>query len=133
MNMNSDIETMQQNSSILIAAAFTMIGFALGRVTAPQAVHSVPSMSSMPGMHHMEWVFEGEEGEDEVMVIVKSLENEDFEGDTVLSIPGGQLRMVRERGEVQVEVEMEASRDSESGERTVVQKQVIVVEGTEDR
>lgn len=81
----------------------------------------------------MEWVSDGGSGEDEVMVIVKSLENEDFEGDTVLTIPGGQLRMVREGGEVQVEVEMESSSDSESGEKVVVQKEVIVVEGTENR
>ena len=124
---------MQQNATILIAAAFTMIGFALGRVTAPQAAHSVSSSPPMPGMHHMEWVSEGGSGEDEVMVIVKSLENEGFEGDTVMTIPGGQLRMVREGGEVQVEVEMESSSDSESGEQVVVQKQVIVLEGTENR
>lgn len=81
----------------------------------------------------MEWVSDGGSGEDEVMVIVKSLESEDFEGDTVLTIPGGQLRMVREGGEVQVEVEMESSSDSDSGEKIVVQKEVIVVEGAEKR
>ena len=81
----------------------------------------------------MEWVSDGGSGEDQVMVIVKSLENEDFEGDTVLTIPGGQLRMVREGGEVQVEVEMESSSDLESGEKVVLQKEVIVVEGTEER
>ena len=81
----------------------------------------------------MELVSDGGSREDEVMVIVKSLENEDFEGDTVLTIPGGQLRMVREGGEVQVEVEMESSSDLESGEKVVVQKEVIVVEGTEER
>ena len=124
---------MQQNATILIAAAFTMIGFALGRVTAPQSAHSVSSMPPMSGMHHMEWVSDGGSGEDEVMVIVKSLESEDFEGDTVLTIPGGQLRMVREGDEMQVEVEMESSSDSESGEQVVVQKEVVVVEGTENR
>ena len=123
---------MQNNATILIAAAFTMIGFALGRVTAPPSAPPAPAMSPMPGMHHMEWVSEGGHGEDEVMVIVKSLEDEGFEGDTVFAIPGGEVKLVRNGAEMEVEVEMEASTedgsDAEGSKEVVVRKQVIVVE-----
>ena len=124
---------MQNNATILIAAAFAMIGFALGRVTAPPPALPTPPMTPMSGMHHMEWVSEGVHGEDEVMVIVKSLEDEGFEGDTVFSIPGGQVKLVRNGGEMEVEVEMmEPEADGVPGEvsrEVVVKKQVIVVEG----
>lgn len=123
---------MQNNATILIAAAFTMIGFALGRVTAPQPVPPASNMSPMSGMHHMEWVSEGGHGEDEVMVIVKSLEDKGFEGDTVFAIPGGEVKLVRNGAEVEVEVEMEASTEdapeAEGSKEVVVRKQVIVVE-----
>ncbi len=119
---------MQQNSSILIAAAFTMIGFALGRVTAP-----APSMAPHPasGMHHMEWVSDG--GSEDIQVIVKKLEGEDFEGDTVLTIPGGEVRMIRNGDGLEVEVEMEEHEGGETvGENVVVRKQVIMTSSDED-
>ena len=80
----------------------------------------------------MEWVSEGGHGEDEVMVIVKSLKDEGFEGDTVLANPGGEVKLVRNGAEVEVEVEMEASTEdapeAEGSKEVVVRKQVIVVE-----
>lgn len=124
---------MQNNATILIAAAFTMIGFALGRVTAPQHPHHRQGghRSGTHMNHAMSGVVDGTEAE-EVMVIVKSLEDEGFEGDTVFSIPGGQVKLVRNGGEMEVEVEMVESEENEAaGEvsrEVVVKKQVIVVE-----
>ena len=119
---------MQQNSAILIAAAFTMIGFALGRVTAP-----APPMAPHPdhGMLHMEWVSDG--GYEDIQVIVKKLEGEGFQGDTVMTIPGGEVRMIRNGDEIDVEVEMEEAQDgATAGENVVVRKQVIMVTSDED-
>jgi len=124
MKLNSDIEAMQQNSSILIAAAFTMIGFALGRVTAPD-VHHGPKGLGHPAVHHMEWFGEGGSAED-IQIMVKSLESNGFEGDTVIVIPGGEVRMVKSGDEIEVEVEMDEAAGPQTGEHVVVKKQVIV-------
>jgi len=121
---------MQQNASILIAAAFTMIGFALGRVTAPDCPHGTHGHLH-PSVHHMEWIGEGGGAED-IQVIVKSLEAEDFEGDTVLMIPGGQVRMVKTGDEIEVEVEMEDTEGIPSGEQVIVKKQIVVTSEAED-
>lgn len=115
---------MQQNASILIAAAFTMIGFALGRVTAPEGYHG-PGGHGHRAVHHMEWVAEGGDAED-IQVIVKSLDAEGFDGDTVLMIPGGEVRMVKSGDEIEVEVEMEELDEENPGEQIVVKKQIVV-------
>ena len=122
--MNADIEAMQQNSSILIAAAFTMIGFALGRVTAPVGHHGLEGPGH-PAVHHMEWIGEGGSAED-IHVIVKSLGAEDFEGDTVMVIPGGEVRMFKSGDEIEVEVEMEETEEVNDGGQIVVKKQIVV-------
>ena len=69
----------------------------------------------------------------EVQVIVQSLEEGDFEGDTVFSIPGGQVRMVKNGEDVEVEVEMSETSVNEGVEKDddgVITKHVIVT--TED-
>lgn len=130
----NEIRTMQNNATILIAAAFTMIGFALGRVTAPAHGHCPHAGGCSPGpaMHHMEWVGEAACGED-VQVIVKTLEAEGFEGDTVFSIPGGVVKMVRSGDDVEVEVEMEDAGEGKPGEEVIVTKRIMVVESDGDR
>ena len=85
----------------------------------------------------MEWVGDG--GVGDVEVIVKRLEGEGFEGDTVFAIPGGEIRMVRHGEEVEVEVEVDMEVEMENtqegnatGEQVVVQKKVIMVTSDED-
>ena len=116
------------NSTLLVAAAFAMIGFILGRVTAPH-----PFMSG-GHVEILEQIGEGDGaafgGNGEVQVIVKSLEAGDFEGDTVFAIPGGQVHMVKSGDEVEVEVEMSETSVNEwvdSGESGVIVKKRIVV------
>jgi hypothetical protein len=73
----------------------------------------------------MEWIGEGA-GTEDLQVIIKSLEAADFEGDTVMVIPGGQVRMVKTGDEIEVEVEMENADGAQPGEQVVVKKQIIV-------
>ena len=69
----------------------------------------------------------------EVQVIVQSLEEEDFEGDTVFAIPCGQVHMVKNGEDVEVEVEMTETSVNEWVEKDddgVITKHIIVT--TED-
>jgi hypothetical protein len=93
-----------------------VLGFILGRVTGKPAHKRMEKrmmMKHMDGKHHdMEWnethskgkVFKGE---DKVKVVVESLEDSDFEGDTTVTIPGGEIRISRTAGEMEVQVEVE--------------------------
>jgi len=122
MNMNS--------SHLIVAAAFVILGFILGRVTVPHPPHP-------HGAEHVEIIKHlagdipgGMEGHGEVQVIVKSIEDSDFSGDTVFAIPGGKVHMVKEGDEVQVEVEMDedgaATWTERSDEGAVIKKRIIV-------
>lgn len=119
--MNSNTTT------LLVAAAFTMIGFVLGRVTGPK-----PPMAD--GHNKVfKYISEGNKtslgGSGEVQVIVKSLEEGDFEGDTVFAIPGGEVHMVKNGEEVEVEVEMTETSVHEwveKGDDGVIKKRIIV-------
>ena len=91
---------MEKNASLLIAAAFTMIGFCLGRVTAPEGHGAAAVVRAMDLSEAM-----GDPGED-IQLIVESFDEADFEGDTVFAIPGGQVHIVRNGEKMQVEVEM---------------------------
>jgi hypothetical protein len=108
---------MNSNTTILlIAAAFTMIGFILGRVTGPK-----PPMAA----GHFEVFKQMSEGD------ITSLG--DFEGDTVFAIPGGQVHMVKNGEDVEVEVEMTETSVNEWVEKDddgVITKHIIVT--TED-
>ena len=69
----------------------------------------------------------------EVQVIVQSPEEGDFEGDTVFAIPGGQVHMVKNGEDVEVEVEMTETSVNEWVEKDddgVITKHIIVT--TED-
>lgn len=68
----------------------------------------------------------------EVQVIVQSLEEGGFEGDTVFAIPGGQVHMVKNGEDVEVEVEMTETLVNEWVEKDdgVITKHIIVT--TED-
>lgn len=112
------------NSHLLIAAAFAMIGFALGRVTAPKMGRPLGPMHEvlMDGMHA-----------EDVQVFVKEMEGGAFQGDTVFAIPGGEVHLTREGENVDVNVEMTAGHEasqntwiSDDGAIQVVKKVVVV-------
>lgn len=117
---------MSNNTIILLtAAAFALIGFAVGRVTAPS-----PLPASLHEIKLMERYSDGESSDDEVQIIIQKLESSDFEGDTVFAIPGGQVWMQKNGEEVKVEVEMSEMGTSpgvqDSTSTVVVKKHVIV-------
>ena len=119
------INTMNFDTShLLIAAAFAMIGFALGRVTAPKMGRPLGPMHEvlMDGMHA-----------EDVQVFVKEMEGGAFQGDTVFAIPGGEVHLTREGEDVEVNVEMTAGHEasqntwiSDDGAIQVVKKVVVV-------
>lgn len=111
-------------SHILIAAAFAMIGFVLGHVTAP--------MNGRPMGPMHEILLDGMHSED-VQVFIKEMEGGAFQGDTVFAIPGGEVHLTREGENVEVNVEMTAGHEasqntwnSDEGAIQVVKKVVIV-------
>ena len=104
---------MNSNTTIvLVAAAFAMIGFILGRVTSQPAGHPMPPM--VKEMRTMKVL--GDEGEvaSDIQVVIKKFEDADFDGDTSFSIPGGRIQLNTVNGEMQVEVEMEEASDENS-------------------
>ena len=119
------INTMNFDTShLLIAAAFAMIGFALGRVTAPKMGRPLGPMHEvlMDGMHA-----------EDVQVFVKEMKGGAFQGDTVFAIPGGEVHLTREGEDVEVNVEMTAGHEasqntwiSDDGAIQVVKKVVVV-------
>ena len=119
---------MNSNTTILlVAAAFTMIGFILGRVTGPK--HPMAAGHFEVLKHMSEGDMTALSGSGEVQVIVKSLEEGNFEGDTIFAIPGGQVHMVKNGEEVEVEVEMTETSVNEwveKGEDGVIKKRIIV-------
>lgn len=70
-------------------------------------------------------------GED-VQVIMTTLDDGDFDGDTVLAIPGGKVMVVERDGEMEVEVEMEEAGENvwiekeANGAEVIVRKRVVV-------
>lgn len=119
---------MNSNTTILlVAAAFTMIGFVLGRVTGPKPPMAAGHFEVLK--HMSEGDLKALGGSGEVQVIVKSLEEGDFEGDTVFAIPGGQVHMMKNGEEVEVEVEITETSVNEwveKGEDGVIKKRIIV-------
>ncbi|MFZ9055619.1 MAG: hypothetical protein ACO2ZL_07420 [Flavobacteriales bacterium] len=117
------------SSHLLVAAAFVILGFLLGRITAPHPQHPL-------GAEHVEIIKHlggdipsGIEGHGDVQVIVKSIEDSDFSGDTVFAIPGGKVHMIKAGGEVEVEVELDEAgttwtERNEAG--AVINKRIIV-------
>ena len=119
---------MNSNTTLLlVVAAFTMLGFILGRVTSPKPPMAAGHFEVLKHMSEGDMTAFG--GSGEVQVIVKSLEEGDFEGDTVFTIPGGQVHMVKNGEEVEVEVEMTETSVNEwveKGEDGVIRKRIIV-------
>lgn len=118
---------MNSNTTIvLVAAAFAMIGFILGRVTSHPAGHSLPPM--VKEMRTMKVIGDGGEVSSDIQVVIKAFEDGDFDGDTSFSIPGGRIHMNQVSGEMQVEVEVEEASDEEgeASSHSVMTKTIVV-------
>lgn len=70
--------------------------------------------------------------DEDVQVIMTTLDDGDFDGDTVLAIPGGKVMVVERDGEMEVEVEMEEAGENvwvekeANGAEVIVRKRVVV-------
>ena len=72
---------MNSNTTIvLVAAAFCMIGFLLGRVTSHPAGHPMPPM--VKEMRTMKVIGDGGAVSSDIQVVIKEFEEGDFDGDT---------------------------------------------------
>ncbi len=102
----------QNTHLILFSAVFLVLGFLLGRVTG----HQGPRMhKGHPGCMEVGdnvWVSDGE-------VEVMMFTDKEFEGDTVIALPGGGVVNVTSNGyDMEVEVIMEEVMESMTGGQT---------------
>ena len=106
---------------LLFSIVFLLLGFLLGRVTAPKHPH----------LHHgkhsaVKWTDGG--GKAVHDVDFRIITDEDFEGDTVISLPGvGQVNVTRHGEEIAVEVETDEDQAlSAAGRAVIVTKEFTV-------
>lgn len=113
---------------LVFGIIFLILGFLLGRVTG----HKGPRMHKEKHEGNM-WIEKGgetmmfKEGED-YKVIIKEFSDGSFEGDTIISIDGGEIKIIKDGDEMEVEVEMsEETIEEGDGERNEVRviKKVI--------
>ncbi len=99
---------------LLFSVVFLLLGFLLGRMTVPQHTHPRPGKHK--GMRWMEGV--ELEGHD---IDVRVLTNEEFEGDTIITLPGvGQVNVTRNGEEIEVELEADQAEAIRDGGRAVI-------------
>lgn len=103
-----------KNTSLLLAAAaFCLIGFAVGRVTGSSNCEEScgPIKSSSAEVVRVIKTMDIESDEPmeagEVEVIIERLSADGFEGDTTIAIPGGEARITRTGDNIEVSVKIE--------------------------
>ena len=87
-------------AAILLSIVFMSLGFLLGKVTSHHGNHT--GCKSEASCNHGDY----EVGQH--MIIVESMMDEGFEGDTVLTIPGGSIHLSIDGENVDVNVELES-------------------------
>ena len=102
----------KNTTTILFCAIFLILGFILGRVTAHHGGHHGKKGRIECRGHHQTCHGEsiGWDEDDEVKhVEVMVLSDEEFSGDTLISMPGKRIRIKKELqgGEEEIEVEVE--------------------------
>ena len=130
----------RNTSLILFSAVFLLLGFLLGRVTAPpphgpHAKMKGPATCDPSGLAE-DYVWVSEDAEDVQIMVVSDAA---FEGDTAFALPGGgTVNVIRNGEEMEVEVDMDALMEDVEKRVTVtreeaadgsvrVEKRVIVV------
>jgi hypothetical protein len=96
------------------------LGFMMGKCCSKHGCHKAHSESECSHAKHREcsvWVSEdSDHAHGDEMIIVKALMEDGFEGDTTLTIPGGEIVISINDGEVNVDVEIEEYTEYESHE-----------------
>ena len=114
---------------LVFGIIFLILGFLLGRMTGKKPhMQKHMMMSDGEGMwvdKHMDHVIRlGEHGGEE-MIIVKELQDSNFEGDTIIAIEGGEIKITKDGDEMNVEVEMTKEEEGEGEEE--VEKEVKII------
>jgi hypothetical protein len=110
-------------AAILLAAIFLALGFMLGKVTGKghhgcNKGHHKSSCNHISSCNHgkhssnSDFVFHS----DDHMIIVESMMSEGFQGDTILTIPGGEIHMSIDGDNVDVRVDVDEESLHEHGE-----------------
>ena len=107
---------------LVFGIIFLILGFLLGRVTCTTCCSPQGKEVRIQKM-----MLDGDDismgGSEDVQVIVKSLEGDDFKGDTTIAIEGGEIQISRNGEEMEVEVEI--TDDGEGRVEKKVIKKVI--------
>ena len=95
-------------AAILLAAIFLALGFMLGKVTGKG--HPKSSCSHVPSCNHGEHSSDSDFAfhSDDQMIIVESMMSDGFEGDTVVTIPGGEIHISIDGDNVDVSFDIDA-------------------------
>ncbi len=101
-------------AAILLAAIFLALGFMLGKVTGKghhgcNKGHHKSSCNHVSSCNHGEHSSNGDFvfHSDDNMIIVESMMSEGFEGDTILTIPGGEIHVSIDGDNVDVRVDVD--------------------------
>ncbi|MEM7162036.1 MAG: hypothetical protein AAF487_06280 [Bacteroidota bacterium] len=107
---------------LVFGIIFLILGFLLGRVTCTSCCSPQGKEVRIQKM-----MLDGEDfsrgGSEDVEVIVKSFEGDDFKGDTTVAIEGGEIQISRSGDEIEVEVEI-SDDGTERIEKKVIKKVV---------
>ena len=113
---------------LVFGIIFLILGFLLGRITGKKPHMEKHRIMMSDGEN--KWVdkhgdhmimMEGHGAEE--MIIVKELEDSNFEGDTIIAIEGGEIKISKEGDEMNVEVEM--TKEGEEGEEREKEVKII--------
>jgi len=133
-------------AAILLAVIFLALGFMLGKVTGKghhgcnKGNHN-SSCSHVPSCNHGEHSSDSDFAfhSDDQMIIVESMMSDGFEGDTVLTIPGGEIHISIDGDNVDVSFDIDAElhengehgkdvEDGEDGEHKEVKVFKVITE-----
>ena len=120
-------------AAILLAVIFLALGFMLGKVTGKghhgcNKGHHKSSCNHGEHSSNSDFVFHS----DDHMIVVESMMSEGFQGDTILTIPGGEVHISIDGDNVDVRVDEEVLNEhGEHGEHKEV-KVVKVITVDED-
>lgn len=112
-------------AAILLAAIFLALGFMLGKVTG-KGHHGCNTANHKSSCSHVSSCKHGEHSSDSDfvfhsenhMIVVESMMNEGFEGDTVLTTPGGEIHISIDGDNVDVSVNLDEHEHEKQGELT---------------
>ena len=121
-------------AAILIALAFAVVGYGMGKVSSGQeGCHNAHSECSHEGHEGCKGHDHGDHskcshGHGEELIIVETLKADGFEGDTTITMSGGEIKLSIKGEDVEVEVEIDE--EHYDGDVNEVHKEIVIVKTT---